>query len=450
MPARTTEATVAESDDGRRRTAAVPGGRLSRLGRMARLATGIAGGMLAEGGRQIARGNMPRASDLLLTPANARRLAEQLANLRGAAMKLGQLLSMDAGDLLPPQLAEILARLRADAQAMPRRQLEGVLTRAWGKDWQRLFADFSWQPLAAASIGQVHRATTLDGRHLALKIQYPGVARSIDSDVDNVAALLRLARLLPEAIDLAPLLDEAKRQLKAEADYLKEAGYLRRFGDLLAGDADFVVPAVDEALTRREVLAMDYVPGLPVERMEVAAQPVRDRIAELMFRLLFREMFEFRLVQTDPNFANFRYQDAGRRIALLDFGATRRYSKRVIDGYRTLFRGAFDGDRALLLAGAHAIGYLREDIAPRQREALLDLFELAGEPLAREGSYDFAASDLPARVREAGMVLSLQKGYWHSPPAEAVFMHRKVGGVYLLAARLRAKVDLRRIVETHL
>jgi hypothetical protein len=182
----------------------------------------------------------------------------------------------------------------------------------------------------------------------------------------------------------------------------------------------------------------------------VAAQAVRDRIAELLFRLLFREMFEFRLVQTDPNFANFRYQDAGQRVALLDFGATRRYSKRVIDGYRTLFRGARDGDRARLLAGAHEIGYFSADIEPRHREALLDLLELAGEPLAHPGSYDFGSSDLPARVREAGMVLSFEKGYWHDPPADAVFLHRKVGGVFLLAARLRARADLGRIIESHI
>lgn len=441
---------MTESGEGRRKTAAVPGGRLSRLGRMARLATGIAGGMLAEGGRQIAQGRMPRPSELLLTPANARRLAEQLANLRGAAMKLGQLLSMDAGDLLPPQLAEILARLRADAQAMPRRQLEGVLVKAWGRNWERLFAEFSWQPLAAASIGQVHRAVTLDGRQLALKIQYPGVARSIDSDVDNVAALLRIARLIPESINVALLLDEAKRQLRAEADYLKEAGHLEHFGALLADDPAFVVPAVDATLTRREVLAMGFVPGQPLERMDVAAQGVRDRIAELLFRLLFREIFDFRLVQTDPNFANYRYQEAGGRIALLDFGATRRYPKRVVDGYRRLFRGALDGDRARLLAGAHAIGYFPEDINPRHREELLDVFELATEPLVHAGSYDFAASDLPARLRDAGMVLSLEKGYWHSPPADAVFLHRKLGGMYLLAARLRARANLRRIVESHL
>jgi predicted unusual protein kinase regulating ubiquinone biosynthesis (AarF/ABC1/UbiB family) len=431
----------------RRKETSVPSGRIARLSRMARLAGGIAGGMLAEGGRRLARGELPKASELLLTPANARRVAEQLASLRGAAMKLGQLLSMDAGDLLPPALAEILARLRADAEAMPRRQLEGVLEKAWGKGWRALFREFHWQPLAAASIGQVHRARTLEGRELALKIQYPGVARSIDSDVDNVAALLRLARLLPEGIDIGPLLVEAKRQLRAEADYLAEAGHLERFGELLAAESGVVVPGVERALCRRGVLAMDYVPGEPVEAMAGASQAQRDRLAALLFRLMFREMFEFRLVQTDPNFANYRYQAASGRLVLLDFGATRRYPKRVIDGYRRLFRGALEQDRKRLLAGATAIGYFPEDIAPAHADALLGLFELALEPFATPGAWDFAASDLPQRLREAGLELGLQKGYWHSPPADAVFLHRKLGGVYLLAARLGARVDLRGIIE---
>lgn len=417
---------------------------------MARLATGVAGGMIAEGGRQIIRGNLPRPGDLLLTPANARRVADQLANLRGAAMKVGQLLSMDAGELLPPQLSEILSRLRADAVAMPRRQLETVLQKAWGPNWEKLFSEFSYRPLAAASIGQVHRATTLDGHQLALKIQYPGVARSIDSDVDNVAALLRFARLLPESLDMGPLLLEAKRQLRAEADYLKEAGHLQRYAYLLGRDADYLVPEVDQSLCRREVLAMSYVPGKPIESITVAAQAVRDRAAELLFRLMFREMFEFRLVQTDPNFANYLYQESSERLALLDFGATRAYSKRVIGGYRKLFRGALNADREQVLAGAQRIGYFDEAIRTEHREALVDLFLLACEPLAHRGTYDFERSDLPARVREAGMALSFEKGYWHNPPADAIFLHRKLGGMYLLGARLRARVDLRRIVEVHL
>jgi len=435
---------------GGRRDAPVPSGRLARFGRMARLATGIAGGFLAEGGRRIVRGELPPARELLLTPANARRLAEQLATLRGAAMKLGQLLSMDSGDLLPPELATILARLRADAQAMPRQQLEAVLREAWGRDWEQLFTDFGWQPIAAASIGQVHRATTLDGRQLAIKVQYPGVARSIDSDVDNVATLLRLTRLLPAGIEIRPLLDEAKRQLRAEADYLREAGHMQRFAALLADDPDFVTPVVDSELTGRKVLAMSYLPGSSLEGMEVATQLVRDRIAELLFRLLFREIFEFRLVQTDPNFANYRYQEAARRIALLDFGATRRYSRRIVAGYRELFRGALDGDRVRLLAGAHVIGYFPRDLRASYRDALLDLFELASEPLLVRGRYDFAASDLPARLRDAAMDLGFRSGYRHNPPADSMFLHRKLGGMYLLATRLGARVDLGQIIERHL
>lgn len=214
---------------------AVPSSRISRLARLGSLASGVAGGMLAEGLRQLAQGRRPSVGELLLTPANARRVADQLAQLRGAAMKVGQLLSMDAGDLLPPELSQILARLRADAQPMPMSQLVTVLEANWGKDWTQHFSRFSFTPMAAASIGQVHAAEALDGRRLAIKVQYPGIARSISSDVDNVATLLRLSGLLPASLDIAPLLDEAKRQLHDEADYLKEAGHLGHYRSLLAG-----------------------------------------------------------------------------------------------------------------------------------------------------------------------------------------------------------------------
>ena len=176
------------------------------MARMGTLATGLAGGMLAEGARQWAQGKRPSARDLLLTPANARRVADQLAQLRGAAMKVGQLLSMDAGELLPPELGEILARLRSDAKPMPIGQMDDVLTAAWGAGWDARFAQFGFTPIAAASIGQVHRATTKDGRQLAIKVQYPGIRQSIASDVDNVGTLLRVSGLLPAHLDVAPLL----------------------------------------------------------------------------------------------------------------------------------------------------------------------------------------------------------------------------------------------------
>ena len=226
---------------------AVPSSRIGRLARLGSLASGVAGGMLAEGARQLAQGKKPRMGDLLLTPANAQRVADQLAQLRGAAMKVGQLLSMDAGSLMPPELAEILARLRENARTMPMSQVVEVLETHWGKGWEKHFSRFSFTPAAAASIGQVHRACDKGGRELAVKIQYPGVRRSIDSDVDNVATLLKLSGLLPKNLNAAPLLNEAKRQLHEAADYHHVAQCLQRFRQLLDGDADFLLPVAIRA-----------------------------------------------------------------------------------------------------------------------------------------------------------------------------------------------------------
>ena len=432
------------------RTSAVPGNRWSRLARLGSLATGVAGNMLTEGARQFAQGKRPRLGDLLLTPANARRVADQLAQLRGAAMKVGQMLSMDAGDLLPPEIGDILARLRADARPMPMSQVVGVLNTNWGEGWDRHFRRFSFTPVAAASIGQVHRAETVDGQQLAIKIQYPGVRKSIGSDVDNVATLLRLSGLLPSSLDLAPLLKEAKSQLHAQANYLREGEYLRRYGMLLASESDVVLPELHAALTTESVLAMSYVDGVPIESLVDAPQADRDRMARLLFNLLFRELFEFHLIQTDPNFANYRCDTKSRQLILLDFGATRAYSIAMVDAYRRLMAGAIADDRPAMGAAAIDIGYFRDGIDERQRRAVLDLFSLACEPLRHAGDYDFGRTDLAARLREAGLALSMQKEAWHTPPADAIFLHRKLAGLYLLAARLGARVDVQALVRPHL
>ena len=241
--------------------------RIGRLSQLGRLAGGIAGGAMAEGARQIAGGQRPSVGDLLLTPGNAQRLGDRLSEMRGAAMKVGQLLSMDSGQLLPPQLSELLARLRGDAHAMPLGQVAGVLKQAWGEGWESRFARFTFTPLAAASIGQVHEAVLKDGQRLAVKVQYPGIRASIDSDVDNVATLLRFARLVPEEIDFAPLLQEAKSQLHDEADYRREAVALGRFAALLEPDSRFEVPAVIETLTTEQILTMQFLDGDPIESL---------------------------------------------------------------------------------------------------------------------------------------------------------------------------------------
>ena len=420
----------------------VPSSRIARLARLGGLASGIAGGAMLEGARRLARGQDAPTPSLLLTPGNVARLTAELARMRGAAMKLGQLMSMDTGDLLPPELGAILARLRAEAHPMPPKQLRAVLVANWGADWLRRFARFEATPIAAASIGQVHRARTRDGRDLAVKVQYPGVRRSIDSDVANVGALIRLSGLLPREIDLAPILEEARRQLHEEADYLREADCLARFNALLDGAPGFALPVPAPDLTTPEVLAMGFVEGSPIEALADAPQALRDSVVARLAALTLRELFEFRLMQTDPNFANYLHDAAGDRVLLLDFGATREIPKPLAEGYRSLLRSGLAGDRAGVEAAARAIGLIGPGLAPRHLEGVLEMAELAFADLRLPGLYDVAGRDIAGRLRDAGLALGAEAELGHVPPADTLFVQRKFGGIYLLAHRLRARIDM--------
>ena len=185
--------------------------------------------------------------------------------MRGAAMKLGQILSMDTGDLLPQELADILATLRSAGYAMPDAQLQEVLADGLGPNFEKKLKGFESRPFAAASIGQVHRLSTRDGRAAVLKVQYPGVRESIDSDVDNLASLLRVSGLLPKHMDMSPLLTQAKSQLHEEADYEQEALYLNAFVRALGDDERFLLPRVIPSLSSSRILGMTFVHGQPIE-----------------------------------------------------------------------------------------------------------------------------------------------------------------------------------------
>ncbi len=423
----------------------IPRNQVSRLARLGGLGAGVAGNMVMDGARRFAKGDRPSVNDLLLTPQNATRVADELSRLRGAAMKVGQLISMDAGEFIPPELAEILSRLRESAHSMPPQQLRRVLNENWGRDWMRRFKSFDTKPMAAASIGQVHRARTKDGRDLAVKIQYPGVRESIDSDVDNVVALIRLSGLTPKGVDISPLLEEAKRQLRLEADYRAEAENLRRYRDHLAGADDFVTPVVHDDLTTENILAMSYVESAPLETLSQAPQAERDRVVERLMALLLRELFEFRMVQTDPNFANYRIGADGRSVVLLDFGAARALRPELSEGYRALLRAGLDSDGDALTRIAKAMGLAGEDTEPRHEAMLRELFTLTAEPMRAQGAYDFGASDLAQRISDKGVALRTS-GFVHVPPPETVFIHRKIAGTYLLATKFAARVDLGALV----
>ncbi|MCE3219780.1 AarF/ABC1/UbiB kinase family protein [Vibrio diabolicus] len=428
----------------------LPTHRISRFSKFASLATRVAGNVIAEGTKQIAKGNKPKAKDLLLTPQNIARLTDQLAHLRGAAMKLGQMLSMDAGDVLEPELADILSRLRSNADPMPAKQLNGVMESSLGTSWKAEFLSFNFKPIASASIGQVHQAYSDAGDNLAVKVQYPGIRKSIDSDVDNVGTLLKVVGLIPESVDYKGLLEEAKKQLHDEADYTREAQFAIRYHDALKEHPHFVIPKIHTESCSDSVLAMEFIDGVPIEHIEHYDQSTRDFVMHSLLELLFRELFEFKMVQTDPNFANYLYIESTRQIGLLDFGATREYSERFSAGYRQAFASVINNDEQGLNDALEQIGFFSQTILPDQRQAILDLVKMACEPMLVDEPYDFKASGLAQKLREAGTILSMEQEYWHTPPADALFLHRKIGGMYLLAARIGAKVNIRQLVQPYL
>ena len=421
----------------------VPTSRLSRFAKLGSLATGVAGNMLVDGAKSALTGKGWDNKRLLLQPKNIEKLAVQLSHLRGAAMKLGQLLSMDAGDLLSPELAQLLALLRSDANPMPHKQLVEVLKEQWGDDWLSRFSHIELRPFAAASIGQVHLAYQENGDKLAVKVQYPGIAKSVESDVDNVITLLTLSRLLPKDLDIKPLVNEAKAQLLAEADYLREADYLIRYKNALNGNAHFKVPNVYTSHSTQQVLTMEYVNAEPIESITEQPQSQRSFVAEQLINLFFKEMFEFKLIQTDPNFANFHYQTETQKIVLFDFGATREISTELSSAYLALFKAGSDNSREGVLKAASQIGYFKDDIMDNYKNNVIDLFLMACEPLRHDGEFDFKHSELALKIKDAGLALSAQSQQWHTPPVDALFIHRKLAGLYLIAARLGAKIDVR-------
>jgi len=439
---------VSGEDEKKRRQTRVPTGRLERLVRMGWMAGGFAVGGLADGARRLVKPGTLDPTEIFLSADRARKLANQLSQMRGAAMKLGQMLSLEGDDLLPAEFSNALAMLRAGADTMPASQVRRVLGRAYGRGWEKLFREFDMEPMAAASIGQVHAAVAADGRDLAVKIQYPGVAKSIDSDLNNLAGLLRMARILPVDIDISEILAEAKRQLRQEADYLLEAQHLERFRKLVEDQPDVIVPRVHHDLTSKRVLAMERVYGRPLEdlRSPDYPQPIRDTVGEQLQRLLIRELFEFRFMQTDPNFANYLFQPESGRLALLDFGSVKEFSEEFVEKYRRLCRSVLARDRDGVARASVDIGYTSGRESAEVTAALVDLAMLGAEPLLEEGPYDFGASRLAARVRNAGFDLVVREGFLRAPPSQTVFLHRKVAGTFLLCVHIRSRVNTRALL----
>ena len=429
-------------------------GRVARTARLGRVAVGgagrWAGQQLDTRGTDEARRR--RRGDRVVATIDA--LVDQLAVMRGAAMKAGQVLStIEFPGLDPDQnahLQERLASLRDNVPAVGWRQMRKVLEQEWGQAPEKALAHIDSEPAAAASIGQVYRGRDSEGRELAVKVQYPGVAESVESDMRNLRLLTPLLRQLMPGLEVSDVLAELRERTIEECDYELGAANHRRVARFWRDHPAVLVPAVDTELSHRRVLVTEWVDGIGFDAVLAEPDAVRDRYIEIVYRFFYETANHLGLALGDPHPGNYLLCPDGR-VGFFDFGMMRDLPAGYVRREGVIARAVRESDERAVIAGMHDLGYLPGDVADWDGELLLTYMRQVSWWLQADDALRLGPEDLwrgTNELREAGVanehIAQLRR---MTVPAEALLLRRMEGLLFQTAAVARASAPWGRLLE---
>jgi len=418
-------------------------GRFVTLGGLAgRVGASVVGNQVLELVRSGPARQLRRTENLV---RNAARIAETLGELKGAAMKVGQMLSLHEG-LLPPEVAEVLRSLQREAPRVPAEVMEDEI-RGSLENFDELFERLDFEAFAAASIGQVHLGVLRDGRPVAVKIKYPLIDEIVRADLANLRRVVHLLVSLVFDLDVEPIWHEVRDRLLEELDYTHEAANMRRMAELHRDVPELVIPRVVTEASTRDVLTMELVEGLPPEVAcsPACEQPLRDAWARVLFEFQLRGLFEHRFLHADPNLANFAFLGDGR-VIVYDFGCVKEVPADLAAGYAELLVAAVEGNRSALPDIFRRLGVYKAGGLPLPSEVVDQYFEVLSPVLRAAPPYTFGEDpELYQRVLD----ISLRS--WTEAtdvrfPKDAIFIDRSLGGHFGNLSKLRATGPWRDLV----
>lgn len=431
----------------------IPKGRLRRSAKLGSV-MGLQGARYA--GTKAA--NLARSSDSGREKMEQRHLetalkmAGALGQMKGAAMKLGQFASFIDTDFLPEEYREVyqeqLAKLRNDAPAMPWQQVEKVLEEEYeGEPLSEYFRELEPEAFAAASIGQVHRAELLDGRRVAVKIQYPGVADALESDLKNAGTIVSLARALAPGLDAKEIAKELRERVLEELDYEYEAQNQRSFARAYRDHPFIYVPDVITRLSRRRVLVTEFVEGEDFEQVKQWPAERRSRFGEIVFRGSFGSIYHLQHFNADPHPGNYIAMPDGR-VAFLDFGMTKKLDREQVRLEQRVIDASLRGNPEELRQALHDLGFVKNP-SKLDAERLMDHVLAIGGWYLEDGEIEITPQ-IVMRIMES--THDPRSEYYdlmrrESIPAEELMGRRMEIGIVAVLSHLRAKRNWHRIMR---